>query len=407
MEKESLKIVIVGHVDHGKSTLIGRLLLDTDSLPEGKLSDIKRISKELGKDVELAYVTDQLKEERENDITIETTQTFFKTRKRNYCIIDAPGHVEFIKNMITGAAQADAAVLIIDVVEGVSEQTGRHAYLAGMLGLNNMIVLINKMDLVNYEEGPFDEVRTELLRMFDSLGLRFAYLIPVSAKEGAHISKRRSSMRWYKGPTFLKALDALTIEAGPEKRHLRFPVQDVYEIDGQRIIVGRVASGTVVKGQSVIMLPSRKRTAVQSIEVFGRARTCAEEGESVGMTLKGPLSVQRGDVIVEEKHLPAVTTCIKGTVFWMSDQPLKMNGEFKVRLATQEQNAVIEKIEKRMDSSTFKILEEEGTMLAINETACVTFKLEKEMVTEKFSRVAELGRFVIERDNIIQGTGIL
>ncbi|MCK4821573.1 GTP-binding protein [bacterium] len=245
MEKDILRIVIIGHVDHGKSTLIGRLLLDTNSLPKEKMVEIKKVSRDLGKEAELAFLTDQLKEERERSMTIDTTQIFFRTRKKNYCIIDTPGHVQFLKNMLTGASLAQAAVLIVDVKEGVMEQTRRHSYLIQMLGLDKAIVVFNKMDLINYQGRRFPKIKTELLELLESLNIEPIFLIPISAKEGLNISRKSSKMRWYKGPSLLSALDSLRLNTKTMQRPLRFPIQDIYEINGEKIIVGRVASGIV------------------------------------------------------------------------------------------------------------------------------------------------------------------
>src|SRR3989344_6036232 len=206
-EKENMKIVLVGHVDHGKSTLIGRLLYDTESLPEGKIEEIKAVCESLGKKFEVGYILDSLEEERDQNVTIDTTQIFFKTNKRNYTIIDAPGHVEFIKNMITGASQAEAATLIVDAEEGVQEPTRRHAYILNMLGLKQIIVVINKMDLIKYEEKEFNNVKDKLTEFLSNINVKPSIIIPISAKEGDNITKKSENMQWYKEKTVLESLD--------------------------------------------------------------------------------------------------------------------------------------------------------------------------------------------------------
>ena len=211
-QKEHMKIVIVGHVDHGKSTLIGRLLYDTSSLPDGFIEEIKKTCEMLGRELEFAYVLDSLEEEREQNITIDTTQTFFKTKKREYVIIDAPGHKEFVKNMITGASLAEAAILIVSAKEGVQEQTKRHAYILSMLGIKQVIVAVNKIDLIGYKEEIFNSVKGELLKFLDSVKIKPSYVIPISAKEGDNIAKKSEKIRWYSSLTVLEALDAFETE---------------------------------------------------------------------------------------------------------------------------------------------------------------------------------------------------
>lgn len=234
MRRETVKIVIVGHVDHGKSTLIGRLLLDTNSLPKERIAEIKKISKELGKDTELAFLTDQLKEERERGITIDTTQIFFKTRRKNFVIIDALGHLEFLKNMITGATQAEAAVLIIDAKEGIMEQTRRHLYIIQLIGIKQVIVVLNKMDLVKYNREIFNRIKQELSIFLEQMDIKTAIIIPISAKKNDNISRKSFRTNWFRGPRLLEALDSLKIEVQDIDKPLILPVQDVYKVDAKQ-----------------------------------------------------------------------------------------------------------------------------------------------------------------------------
>ncbi|MBU3912395.1 MAG: GTP-binding protein [Candidatus Omnitrophica bacterium] len=408
MRKDVLKIVVIGHVDHGKSTLIGRLLLDTDSLPDEKITEIKRICKELGKETELAYLVDQLKEEREHAITIDTTQIFFKTHRRNYVIIDAPGHVEFIKNMLTGASLAEAAILMIDVQEGVMEQTRRHAYLINFLGLNRVIVVFNKMDLIDYKKERFDKVKTELLKFLGNLKIKPFFLIPVSAKEGTNLSKKSQKMNWYKGPTLLKALDSLKLNTNIVKRPLRFPIQDIYEINGEKIIVGRIASGMVKQGQEVVLCPSFKGTRINSIRVFGkRNKTKAKAGESIGLTFNRPLFVKRGEVVAQKETPPKLTNRFKGNIFWMSDKPLYINKTITLRCAAQKVECGVEKIEKRIDPSRLETIQVNAKELKRNEIGIVVLKTKKMIVMERFNFIEELGRFILEQQNQVCAGGII
>lgn len=408
---DTLKIVIIGHVDHGKSTLIGRLLMDTDSIPEGKIEELERISEELGKDTELAYLVDQLKEEREQNITIDTTQIFFHTDKRNYVIIDAPGHVEFIKNMITGASLAEAAVLMCDVDEGVMEQTRRHAYLINMLGLDNIIVLFNKMDLVGYDEARYRAVKDELIGFLNTLGVTVSHTIPISAREGDNVVIRSSteskSMGWYDGPTLLEVLDSFTPEKDLTEHPLRFPVQDIYDMDGTDVIVGKVTSGTIKKGEEVTILPDKKHTKVKEIKVFMSDKESASEGENIGLVLDDPYQVKRGEVIVAKSDPVEPTDRFRASIFWMAQEPMLLNKKMTLRCATQEVECSAEKIERRLDSSTLEIIETDAKELRVNEAASVIFKTERPVVVEDFSVIEELGRFIIEQDYCLQGAGVV
>jgi sulfate adenylyltransferase large subunit len=400
---EELKFVIVGHVDHGKSTLIGRLLYDTDSLPDGKMDEVRKTSEQLGRDVEFAYVMDNLKEEREQGITIDTAQIFFKTGKRDYVIIDAPGHVEFVKNMITGASQAEAAVLIVDAAEGVQEQTRRHAYILGLLGLKQVIVVLNKIDLVGYDEKVFDKVKDELTKFLTSINATPTYVIPISAKEGENITKKSERTPWYTGPTFLEALDSLKSAVRPTEKPLRFPVQDVYVIDNKRIFAGRVESGTIREGDEVTVLPNPRNTIVKSVEIYLKDAKEAEAGRSIGVTTKDKLFIERGNVLCAGQ-LPKVADSINAKVFWMSRSSMREGEKLTFRLATQETECRVI-VGRKMNSSTLETLT--GGGLENNESAVVTIKTDSPVVYENFNDIPELGRFVLAQGNDIVAGGII
>lgn len=402
-----LKIVLAGHVDHGKSTLIGRLLLDTKSLSNGKIREIRKISKELGHGVELAYLTDQLKEERENSMTMDTTQIFFKTRRTGYTIIDSPGHVVFIRNMLTGASQANAAMLVIDTSEGIKEQTCRHAYLVNMLSIKNIIVLFNKMDLVGYKKEEFLKKKGELFNFFKSLGIKPLFMIPISAKAGINISKKSRLTPWYKGKTLLEALDSITLLEESKQKPLRLPIQDIYEINSDKVIVGQILSGHIREGQRVTLLPSFKQAVVRSIRIFDKTTKEASEGENIGLILDDPSHAKRGAVIVQTDNLPAISNTFSGHVFWINGAPLKVNASVTIRCATQALPGKVKEIKERMDSSSLKIIEAHAKELRINEAGIVTFTIEKPAVLEPFDGTNSLGRFIIEQANTINGAGIL
>ncbi|MFQ5647618.1 MAG: sulfate adenylyltransferase subunit 1 [Candidatus Aenigmatarchaeota archaeon] len=400
--KESLKFVIVGHVDHGKSTLIGRLLFDTGSLPEGKIEEIQAICEQLGKPLEFGYVMDHIQEEREQGITIDTAQTFFKTQKREYVIIDAPGHREFIKNMITGASQAEAAVLIVDASEGVGEQTRRHAYILGMLGLEQVIVAMNKMDLVEHSQDRFKEVKQELLEFLASINITPSLVIPISAKDGDNVAKRSDKMAWYTGPTVVEALDTFKPRQSLRDKPLQFPVQDVYKFD-KRIIAGRIESGILKAGDEVVVLPSGEKTKVKTLEDYPNQTESAEAGKSIGITTADPLFLDRGNVIAHSPDSAVVTDTIKAHLFWMDKTPLKKGERITFKCATQEVMCEVEKLERVIDSSSLEVLSRNAGEIKNREVADIIIKTERPVVVENFNKVQELGRFVLQRADTCAG----
>jgi sulfate adenylyltransferase large subunit len=402
MNDEKLKFVIVGHVDHGKSTLIGRLLYDTGSLPEGKIEEIKQLCESLGKDIEFGYVMDHLEEERDQGITIDTAQTFFSSQIRDYVIIDAPGHVEFLKNMVSGASQAEAAILIVDAEEGVKEQTKRHAYILGMLGLSQVVVAINKMDLVGYSRETFEKVKKDLLVFLSDIKIAPSYVIPISAKQGDFIARRNSEMNWYDGPTILEALDTFKPRENANYKPLRFVVQDVYNFD-RRIIAGRVESGIIRKGDIIRILPSCEKTQVKSIEEYLKDVTEAETGKSIGITTMDKMFIDRGNVIVKDGDLPAVTDRIRANIFWMDKNPFKKGESVWFRCATQEVPCHIEKINRVINSSTLELISEDAIEIRNREVADIIIRTDKPVVVENFNKIEELGRFVLGKDDTLAG----
>lgn len=403
MKEEKLKFVIVGHVDHGKSTLIGRLLYDTGSLPEEKIEEIRNVCNSLEKEFEFSYVMDHLEEERDQGITIDTAQTFFNTEKREYVIIDAPGHVEFVKNMISGASQAEAAILIIDAEEGVKEQTRRHAYILGMLGLSQVIIIINKMDLIGYNQKRFEDVKNNIIEFLSKINVKPSCVIPISARKGDFVANKTNTMGWYNGPTLLEALDTFKVKESANNKPLRYVVQDIYNFD-KRIIVGRVESGILRKGDKIKILPSGEETIVKSIEEYLTNVTEAETGKSIGIVTEDKLFIDRGNVIIRiNEDSPIVTNRIKANVFWMENMPFKKGESLWFRCATQEVGCEIEKIDKVINSSTLELIAEDTNEIKNREVASIIIKTQKPVVVENFNKTEELGRFVLGRDDTCAG----
>jgi sulfate adenylyltransferase subunit 1 len=406
---DNLRFVMVGHVDHGKSTLIGRLLYDTESLPPDKLEEIKIASEEQGKDVEFAYVMDHLEEERSRSITIDTAQTFFRTPEREYVIIDAPGHKEFLKNMITGASQAEAAVLIVDAAEGVREQTQRHAFMIDMLGLEQLIVVVNKMDSIDFSEEKFDEVKKNIIEFLAKVNLRPNYVIPISAKKGDNVSNRSKNMDWYEGVTFLEALISFVNLPSALAKPMRFPVQLIHEVGGEKVVMGRVEAGILEKGREIIILPAGNKALVENIMEYERdGKNSAEAGESTGIVLSGSeVPPERGDVINYPGEEPPVTDRFKASVFWMSPIPFSIDEDILLRIATGEVTCKVEEITERINSSTLEVLEENASVLNNTEAGEVIIRTISPVVVESFYKTKELGRFVLVRGNDVVAGGII
>ena len=404
---DTLSFVIVGHVDHGKSTLIGRLLYDTDSLPPDKIEEVEKASAEAGRATEFAYLLDHLEEERKQGITIDTTQVFFKTSKRRYVIIDAPGHVEFVKNMITGASQAEAAVLIIDVAEGVREQTKRHSYMLSLLGLNQVVVVLNKMDLVDFSKECFNTIKKDIQEFLKSLNIESSIYIPISAIRGDNIANRSENMSWYKGPTFLESLDTLQNRQLPEDKPLLFPIQDVYKVGDKRINVGRVESGTIEKGIEIKIMSTGQITKVNSIEKFLEKPDKAIAGECIGLITADSVFLDRGNVVCLPNIEPTLTNRIAANIFWMIKRGFDKDEKMTIRCATQETSCKIESINKRINSSTLELIEKNAEVLKNLEVGEVIIKTKKPIAIKKFNDVQELGRFVLVSDENTCAGGII
>jgi small GTP-binding protein len=405
-EAQALPIVIVGHVDHGKSTLIGRLLYDTQSLPLDRYTEIQKTSEMLGKRVEFAFVMDCLEEERSRGITIDTTQTFFKTPKRRYVIIDAPGHKEFLKNMITGSSQAEVAVLIIDSFEGVRDQTKRHAYILGLLGLKQVCVLLNKIDLVDYSKDKFEALKREITDFLRQLNIRPTFVLPISAIHGDNVATPSEKISWFDGPTVLEALDTFE-ELKVGEKPFRFPIQDIYQIDGKKILVGRVEAGHLKAGQALFLLPENRKVTVKSIRKFlSDDVTTASFEESIGISLKGRPRVRRGQILSADLS-SKISDKITANIFWMDPSGFHKGDPLLFRCVTQEVPCRIERINKKFDPASMELMEQDASSIQGAEVADVLIQLEKEVVADPFNEIPEMGRFVLEKDGRPVAGGII
>jgi bifunctional enzyme CysN/CysC len=405
---EQLKIVIVGHVDHGKSTFVGRLFNDTGSLPEGKLEQLQKIAERRGVPFEWANLMDALQSERDQNITIDTAQIWFQTKKRQYVIIDAPGHKEFLKNMVTGAANAEAALLLIDASEGVQEQSRRHGYLLNLLGIKQIAVLVNKMDLANYSQERFAEIEKEYRAFLQSVGVTPKVFIPISAYHGENIANPSEKMPWCTSPTVLQTLDQFIVSERPDNQPLRFPIQDVYRFDERRILAGRVEAGSIKVGDKLIFAPTNKVSTVKSIERWNAQQSdSAAAGESIGVTLTEQIFVERGAVAALETAPPYELSRFKARLFWLGRNAFKKGKSYKLKLATQEVECEIETVEKIIDSSTLETISREEVFVGRNEVAELRIRTKRPVAFDTINEIVPTGRFVIVDGFDVSGGGVI
>jgi bifunctional enzyme CysN/CysC len=405
---EQLKIVIVGHVDHGKSTFVGRLLHDTGSLPEGKLEQLEAVAKRRGVPFEWANLMDALQAERDQNITIDTTQIWFQTRKRQYVIIDAPGHKEFLKNMVTGAAHAEAALLVIDAAEGVQEQSRRHGYLLHLLGIRQIAILVNKMDLANYSHERFREIESSFRAFLQTVGVTPTCFIPIAARHGDNIAARSAAMPWWQGPTVLETLDQFEPAQPPTGQPLRLPIQDVYRFDDRRILAGRIESGILKIGDRLVFSPTNKVSTVKTIERWNApASSQAQAGESIGVTLTEQVFVERGAVAALETDPPYELSRFKARLFWLGRAPMVREKAYKLKLATQEAECQIEAIERVIDSSNLETLERAEPQVGRNEVAELSLRTKRPVAFDTHAEIIATGRFVIVDGLEVAGGGII
>ena len=406
--REKLNIVVVGHVDHGKSTLIGRLLFDTNSLSSGAIEKVKKISAQNGKPFEYAYLLDAFEEEQKQGITIDTTNINFSTDKRDYVIIDAPGHKEFLKNMISGASSAEAALLMIDANEGIQEQSRRHGYILSLLGIKKVFVIVNKMDLIGYSEAVYNDIMLNFNKFLSNLNIYPIEYIPVSAFNGENITVRSDNLTWYKGVTVIEALDLIQKDPEAEDKPLRFPVQDVYKFDTRRIISGRIEAGTLKVGDEITINPSGKTTKVKTIENWPHEhdKNYVSAGMSVGITVEDEFFNKRGEVISHSQNKPQKSNLFNANIFWMGKTSLQKGKTYKLKLTTQEVECEVFSINRVIDSSNLTAAEDHN-LVNKNEVAEVTIKTREVVCFDEFAEYRGTGRFVIVEDFNVSGGGIV
>jgi len=414
LDSELLRLVTAGSVDDGKSTLIGRLLFDTKQILVDQLEHIEDASRRRGHDyVDLALLTDGLRAEREQGITIDVAYRGFVTPRRRFQLADAPGHVQYTRNMVTGASTADVAVILVDARKGVIEQTRRHSYITAMLELPHVVYAVNKMDLVDFDEERFDEIARELAELTSLLNVRDATAIPVSALKGDNVVDKTDAMPWYAGPTLLEHLESIELSAGRNLDDRRFPVQWVIrpmadEHHDYRGYAGQVASGVWRAGDEVVVLPSGRRTRVASVEIAGVAREEALPDESVTILLEDDIDVSRGDLLADPERPPIVARELVARVSWMADKPLEDRARLLIKQTTRTVPARAEEIVSVVDIETLEDRPAPGRM-ELNDLGVVRFRLAEALVVDPYKENRWTGSFILidESTNDTVGAGMV
>ncbi|MEA3282763.1 MAG: translation elongation factor EF-1 subunit alpha [Euryarchaeota archaeon] len=401
-EKPHMNLAVIGHIDHGKSTLVGRLLYETGTIPAHVIEKYKAEAEEKGKgSFAFAWVMDSLKEERERGITIDIAHKRFDTAKYYYTIVDCPGHRDFVKNMITGASQADAAILTVDAKDGVMEQTKEHVFLATTLGINQLIIAVNKMDSVDYSEDRYSEVKEDVSSLLKMVGYKLdgVNFIPTSALFGANIAEHSKDTPWYTGPTILDGLDLFVAPEKPTGLPLRIPVQDAYTISGIGTVpVGRVETGVMKPGDKVSFMPSGASGEVKSIEMHHEEIPEALPGDNIGFNVRGvgKKDVRRGDVVGPASNPPTVADEFTAQIVVLQHPSAITAGYTPVfHCHTAQTACTFMSLDKKLDPRTGQVAEENPTFIKAGDAAIVTIKPTRPMVIEPYKEIPQLGRFAI------------
>lgn len=404
-----VNIVFCGHVDHGKSTIVGRLLAELKVVSEEKIHTVKQYCENNSKPFEYAFLIDALKDERSQGITIEAARIFFGSSKRNYMILDAPGHVDFIKNMVTGAARADVAVIVLDAIQGVQENTKRHIHLLEFLGIRQVFVLINKIDQAEFNEEVFVKIKTEISQLTHRLNLNISHIIPVSGYYGDNLIHRSSKTSWYLGPSFLDSLDEVNFERHEDTLPFRMWVQDVYKFtennDSRRIVAGCIASGRIAPEMELTFYPSGKRSRIKTIESLSGPILMAAAGESIGFTLQDDIFIQRGEIATDPNVKPVLSSRIVAKIFWLGRQSLGINSELTVKIGTANIKCRIRSIIEIFDVATLEKTSED--VIRANQFARLELELRKPILFDQENDCSQFKRFVLVRDYAIQGGGMI
>jgi sulfate adenylyltransferase subunit 1 len=389
--KSLLRFTTAGSVDDGKSTLIGRLLYDSKSIFEDQMEHIVQSGKRLGREeLDLSLLTDGLRAEREQGITIDVAYRYFATPARKFIIADTPGHIQYTRNMVTGASTADLAVILIDARKGVLEQTIRHSYIASLLDIRHIIFCINKMDMVNWSESVFTNIKDELVLLLNKLNLTDAYFIPISAKYGDNVVDRSEKMNWYHGKTFLNLIETIEIRKNKNPDNKRFPVQTIIrphtsEFHDYRGYAGRVAGGVFRPGDEVTVLPSLRKSKIKSIDVLGKTLSETIAGDSVAISLEDQIDISRGDMLVSTDDLPVISRDINLMICWFNERPMKIEGRYLIRINSNEAGCIVKSVNYRMNINTLEN-DFENRTINMNDIAYITIKTSKPVFFDSYKK---------------------
>ena len=394
MSTALLQLVVVGHVDHGKSTLIGRLLHELGALPRGKAEELRAVSERRGVAIEWSFALDAFQAERDQAVTIDTTRVWLRLPKRDIVVIDAPGHREFLANMVSGAAEAEAALLVVDASEGLQEQTRRHAYLLRLLGLEQIAVVVNKLDLVGFSEARFRELEDAARRFLAELGLTPRLVLPISARHGDNLIAASANLPWYRGPSLSEALQAFEPRPSRDEQPLRLPIQDVYRQDDKRVLAGRIESGRLSVGDTLLFSPSNKLARIKSLEAWNApGPTQAGAGQCVGLVLDRPLFVERGEIASHQGDAPRLTHALHATLFWLGTAPLAAGQQLRLELGTTDAPVTVESIERVIDTDSLAASAVDRVQR--DQVAEVVLRSRALLALDEHARLPRTGRFVL------------
>lgn len=411
--KDLLRLLTCGNVDDGKSTLIGRLLYDSKLIYEDQMAAIEKDSQKFNTTDEafdLALLVDGLQSEREQGITIDVAYRYFSTDKRKFIIADTPGHEQYTRNMVTGASTCDLAIVMVDARRGIQTQTRRHSYICSLLGIKHIIVAINKMDLMEYSQDVYQQIKAdyrEMAKGFDIDDIRF---VPISALKGDNVVTPSEKMDWYPGATLMKLLETVKVDKDKDLEHMRFPVQYVNRPNlNFRGFCGTLASGLVQVGDDVTALPSGKTSKIKSIYTFDGELQAAQPGQAITLTLEDEIDVSRGDMIVHTGHEPTVSNHCEAHLVWMGETPLFTHKEYLIKFATKNCNGKVAGIKHKVDVNTLEKHADNAESLDLNEIALVDIKLTDKVAMDEYSALPQTGAFiVIDRiSNITVGSGMI
>lgn len=414
LDMELLRFTTAGSVDDGKSTLIGRLLYDSKSIFEDQLEAVKRASIQRGNEyINLALLTDGLRAEREQGITIDVAYRYFATPKRKFIIADTPGHVQYTRNMVTGASTANAALILIDARNGVTEQTCRHSYISTLLQIPHIVICINKMDLVNYSQERYEEIKAQFKEFSQKISVHDYRFVPISALHGDNVVDESNNMPWYNEGTLLQVLETLPINHDYNLDDARFPVQYVIrpiseEFHDYRGYAGRVDGGVFAKGDKIIVLPEGYRSVIKSVDAHEGSVTEAFPPMSVTLQLEDDVDVSRGDMIVKEDNLPQVSQDITMMICWMNPRPMQINGKYALKHTTRDVRCLIKEVHYKVNVNNLEKMEEDKEV-HMNEIASVSIRTTKPLFFDSYSRNRRTGALVLidEGTNETVGVGMI